>query len=79
MSIRECPKCFTHWDGDICPVCEVPLLSEVSSEDGDDGIFSEPEPEVDTMLDIIDDLASECYTLRQDNIELISQINRRKP
>ena len=29
------------------------------------------------MKDIIDDLAHECYTLRQDNIRLIHQMNGR--
>ena len=42
--MRQCPECHRWFDGDICPVCEVPLLSEYRSEDGDDGIFAKPAP-----------------------------------
>ena len=71
--MRECPKCRTYWDGDTCPICEVPLMSEYSKNDGSDGVFADPY----TDADIIDDLAHECYTLRQDNIRLIHQTNWR--
>lgn len=69
--MRECPKCMSWWDGDYCPICEVPLMSEYSNNDGSDDVFADPY----TDADIIDDLAHECYMLRQDNIALIDQIN----
>ncbi len=44
--MKICPEC-TRWynnEQTVCPVCYVKLLSnEVSSEDGDDGIF-DPAP-----------------------------------
>jgi len=43
--MRECPKCMSWWDGDTCPICEVPLMSEYSNNDGSDGVFAEPVPE----------------------------------
>ena len=58
----------------ICSICLTELQdNEYSSEDADDGVFADPY----TDADIIDDLAHECYTLRQDNIGLIDQINGR--
>lgn len=79
--MRECPKCMSWWDGDTCPVCEVSLMREYSSEDADDGVFADPY----TDADILDDLAYECYTLRQDNVAflednhaLMEQINGSK-
>jgi len=41
--MREYPKCMSWWDDDTCPICEVPLMSEYSNNDGSDGVFAEPE------------------------------------
>ena len=74
--MRQCHKCLTVWGSEqmICPICLIELQdNEYSSEDADDGIFADPY----TDADIIDDLAYECYTLRQDNIRLIHQMNGR--
>ena len=74
--MKQCHKCLTVWGSEQteCPICLTELqANEYSSEDADDGVFTDPY----TDADIIDDLAYECYTLRQDNINLIEQINGR--
>ena len=49
--MRECPNCHRYYDGDKCPICEVPLLSEYSNNDGNDGVFSDPPADEEIVVD----------------------------
>lgn len=49
--MRECPNCHRYFDGYICPVCEVPLLSEYSHNDGNDGVFADAPVDEEIIID----------------------------